>query len=308
MQGWTDERVAEQVSSAGDRVIYVLPGDPPGHLNKVQETVKVMEQEMGLAPGWLWHKQRCKVGDTPGHGCFQRFSLYVSVFHSVTSHSPIFSNPTISNFHYLEQVYLYISASKKIVGCVVAERIECAFPIVPHEHDDSKALATQCRTSSKLDSPQVKDKPKSSTQLLWGGWKFTREVVNRKKNDNQQELGRSILCSKTEIPAVCGVRGIWVSRSERRKGVASYLLDAMRYVDLSWSITLQNPLSSWPFCRFSCPNTNLCLFMCRRTFCVGLTLEASQCAFSQPSPDGEAFAARYCGTPSFLVYQSPLPT
>lgn len=136
-------------------------------------------------------------------------------------------------------MYLFISASKKIVGCVVAERIESAFPIVPHDQGDSKAVVTQGRTSSNLDSPSNRlklsvAKPKSSTQLLWGGWKFTREVVNRKKsrNDGQQDLGRAILCSKEGVPAVCGVRGIWVSRSERRKGVASHLLDAMRLVFL----------------------------------------------------------------------------
>lgn len=62
LQGWINERVAHHVSSAGDRVVYVLPGDSTSHLHKVQEVVKVMEQEMGLSPGWLWHKQRCKVG------------------------------------------------------------------------------------------------------------------------------------------------------------------------------------------------------------------------------------------------------
>jgi hypothetical protein len=41
-------------------------------------------------------------------------------------------------------------------------------------------------------------------------------------------MGRVVLCSKTAVPAVCGVRGIWVSCSERRKGIASQLLDAMR--------------------------------------------------------------------------------
>ncbi|KAG0584690.1 hypothetical protein KC19_3G228300 [Ceratodon purpureus] len=243
-KGWSDERVAHHVSSLGDRVVYVLPSDPPGYLSKVQEVVKVMEQEMGLSPGWLWHKQDCKV-------------------------------------------YLFISASKKIVGCLVAERINAGFPIVPHGLKDPISADTHYLTPrvsglGKKSEDQESASPKTRTelredtkkpckQLLWGGWKFTREVVNRKKtqNDNTQELARAIMCSKTGVPAVCGVRGIWVSRSERRKGIASHLLDAMR-----------------------------------KTFCLGVALETSQCAFSQPSPDGEAFAARYCGTPAFLVYHS----
>lgn len=60
LQGWGCERVALRLSSKGDRVIYVLPGDPARHLYKVREVVRVMEQEMGLAPGWLW-QQHCKV-------------------------------------------------------------------------------------------------------------------------------------------------------------------------------------------------------------------------------------------------------
>lgn len=61
-QGWSSERVAHHVSSSGDRVVYVLPSDPPGYLSKVQEVVKVMEQEMGLSSDWLWDKRAdCKV-------------------------------------------------------------------------------------------------------------------------------------------------------------------------------------------------------------------------------------------------------
>lgn len=138
-------------------------------------------------------------------------------------------------------MYLFISASKKIVGCVVAERIESAFPIVPSDQGDSKVHCDLVSSANRLKLSEKKSK--SSTQLLWGGWKFNREVVNRKKarNDNQQDLGRAILCSKSGVPAVCGVRGIWVSRSERRKGVASHLLDAMRLVVSScWSTLLRS--------------------------------------------------------------------
>jgi N-acetyltransferase len=154
----------------------------------------------------------------------------------------------------LEQVYLFISASKKVVGCLVAERINSAYRIVPHGQKGSKSVDTQCITPrvsdfgrgsgelSALSGVELRqEKTKPCKQLLWGGWKFTREVVNRKKtqNENPQELARSIMCSKTGVPAVCGVRGIWVSRSERRKGVASHLLDSMRLVLASSRPVLQ---------------------------------------------------------------------
>lgn len=34
----------------------------------------------------------------------------------------------------------------------------------------------------------------------------------------------------------------------------------------------------------------------------GSYLSAEEIAFSDPTPDGKLFATRYCGTPSFLVY------
>ncbi|CAM6093521.1 unnamed protein product [Calypogeia fissa] len=40
----------------------------------------------------------------------------------------------------------------------------------------------------------------------------------------------------------------------------------------------------------------------RKTFCLGVVLEHSQFAFSQPIPEGRMFASRYCKTDEFLVY------
>ncbi|KAH8944196.1 hypothetical protein BDL97_13G096100 [Sphagnum fallax] len=206
-RGWQHERVAIKLSSKGDRIIYVRPGDPTFHLYK--EVVRVMEQEMDLVPGWLW-QQHCKV-------------------------------------------YLFISASKKIVGCILCEPIKCAFPIVTSHWQNAVHPSQPC------------------------AWDMSQRLVpaldvavdtNPGELKDQEDFGGVVLCSKVAVPAVCGVRGIWVSCSERRKGIASHLLDAMR-----------------------------------TTFCFGLTLQTSQCAFSQPTPDGQAFAARYCHNPSFLVYQ-----
>lgn len=225
-------------------------------------------------------------------------------------------------------MYLFISGSKKIVGCIVAEQITCAFPIVPSKNEDTnlrQPSVSECQrtSSSSVDDPcrqgleeipaserfyrksiesranrnhtypsqnselvsitsslketvitqlvpksassllntdlkvvpsvlsqpddlsakydtfsnssstlvhTIRERLKPSTRLNFGDWKFTREVVTRKKKHNSDhgDLGRAILCSKMGVPAVCGVRGIWVSRSERRKGVATHLLDAMR--------------------------------------------------------------------------------
>ncbi|MCL7034082.1 hypothetical protein MKW94_008177 [Papaver nudicaule] len=57
-KGWLNERVI--LASGGARVILVLEGDPPAHMKKVQEIVKMVEGELGLGEGWLLHKL-CKV-------------------------------------------------------------------------------------------------------------------------------------------------------------------------------------------------------------------------------------------------------
>ncbi|KAL3700580.1 hypothetical protein R1sor_018602 [Riccia sorocarpa] len=130
------------------------------------------------------------------------------------------------------------------------------------EGDDSSVKASVQRTPMEPVGTGAK--------FLWyGNVKFTREVISRKRlrQEDTEELGSAIVYNSTPIPAVCGVRVIWVSNSERQKGVASHLLDTMR--------------------------TN---------FCLGVVLDPSQFAFSQPTTDGRKFAARYCKTDEFLVY------
>jgi hypothetical protein len=91
----------------------------------------------------------------------------------------------------------------------------------------SRSVSGSCRELKFL-----REKKPSSTELAFGNWKFRREVVHKKRRcvADQEDFGGVVLCSKVTVPAVCGVRGIWVSCSERRKGIASHLLDAMRYI------------------------------------------------------------------------------
>ncbi|KAI3903308.1 hypothetical protein MKW98_031962, partial [Papaver atlanticum] len=57
-KGWRNERVI--LASEGARIILVLDDDPPAQMKKVQEIVKMVEDELGLGEGWLLHKL-CKV-------------------------------------------------------------------------------------------------------------------------------------------------------------------------------------------------------------------------------------------------------
>ncbi len=69
------------------------------------------------------------------------------------------------------------------------------------------------------------------------------------------------------VPAAAGVRAIWVAPAARRRGAGSALLDAVR-------ARLHH----------------------------GCVLRRDQLAFSQPTQEGRALAARYCATDAFLVY------
>ncbi|XP_071688311.1 protein CHROMOSOME TRANSMISSION FIDELITY 7-like [Rutidosis leptorrhynchoides] len=214
-KGWRNERVINTNSLENGRVILVLDDDPPAHMNKVQEVIKMMEMELG--DGWIFHKQ-CKV-------------------------------------------YLFIS-SQRVAGCLVAEQIKKAYQLV------SKSIA-----KSDLNTTTKKEGKLTSTTLKFGDISFHREIVrnnkasSKSKTESDDAFLGAILCEKDAVSAVCGIRAIWVTPSNRRKHVATHLLEATR-----------------------------------KSFCLGSILENSQLAFSQPTNAGKLLASSYTNSESFLVY------
>ncbi|GKV29770.1 hypothetical protein SLEP1_g38668 [Rubroshorea leprosula] len=162
-------------------------------------------------------------------------------------------------FHKFCKVYFFVS-SHRIAGCLVAEPIKEAFKVV------------SCSVSERHHGVEAK-KRSNSTTIQFGNIILQREVVKRAPA-NCSELTDAkncgaIVCEEDAVPAVCGVRAIWVTPSNRRKGIATHLLDAMR-----------------------------------KSFSMGLALDRTQLAFSQPSSAGRALASNYTGTGSFLVYKT----
>lgn len=73
----------------------------------------------------------------------------------------------------------------------------------------------------------------TSATLQFGGISFHREIVRKNpspKSEIQSDdaLLGAIVCEKDAVPALCGIRAIWVTPSNRRKHVATYLLEATR--------------------------------------------------------------------------------
>ncbi|XP_038904840.1 protein CHROMOSOME TRANSMISSION FIDELITY 7 isoform X2 [Benincasa hispida] len=109
----------------------------------------------------------------------------------------------------------------------------------------------------------------------FGNITFQREAILKKPTNNPEALemnmNGAILCEEEPVPAVCGIRAIWVTPANRRKHIASRLLDAAR-----------------------------------KSFYKRAALECSQLAFSQPTSSGMALASKYVSSKSILVYKSSI--
>ncbi|KAL2345296.1 hypothetical protein Fmac_006581 [Flemingia macrophylla] len=103
-----------------------------------------------------------------------------------------------------------------------------------------------------------------SRTLIQRIWLLQKKVASV---THSERIEGALFCRSEPTAAACGIRAIWVTPSNRRKGIATQLLDAAR-----------------------------------KSFCAGLELEHSQLAFSQPTSAGKALATSYTGTASFLAY------
>jgi len=101
---------------------------------------------------------------------------------------------------------------------VVAEPIKEAFRVV------------SCSDTGHYDNARKKERKVCPTTLQFGSIVFQREVEKRSMNasDSEVSAGRAIFCESKPVAAVCGIRAIWVTPSNRRKHFASQLLDAVR--------------------------------------------------------------------------------
>ncbi|KAI8539646.1 hypothetical protein RHMOL_Rhmol09G0199000 [Rhododendron molle] len=164
--------------------------------------------------------------------------------------------------HKLYKVYLYI-LHQRIAGCLVAEPIKVAYRVLSN---------SEARKSIK--GTNANDNGSNSSTLQFGGINFQREAVKRAPSAinpvalEEKHTGAVFLANEA-VPAICGIRAIWVAPSVRRKQIASHLLDAVRM-----------------------------------SFCEGFVLKSSQLAFSDPTSSGMALACSYFDTSSFLAYKS----
>lgn len=151
------------------------------------------------------------------------------------------------------QWYLYVKPVKKnsekkyVVGCLVMETISQAFPIIFEEtpqssqntpaevKGDSQDKDTGAKSSET--SGNTKRKGKASTKADAESGSPTKKVQSGGQSNALTEstdlLSQSfdmdsIVCSKDAHEAALGVSRIWVHNDERRKGIATKLIDTAR--------------------------------------------------------------------------------
>lgn len=119
------------------------------------------------------------------------------------------------------QVYLYI-LHQRIAGCLVAEPIKVAYRVLSNSEAPKSIKGTNAN-----------DNGSNSSTLQFGGINFQREAVKRAPSAinpvalEEKHTGAVFLANEA-VPAICGIRAIWVAPSVRRKQIASHLLDAVR--------------------------------------------------------------------------------
>jgi N-acetyltransferase len=118
------------------------------------------------------------------------------------------------------QVYLFVS-SQRVAGCLVAEPIEEAFKVLTCSVDERPKCAAK------------KNSRPNSTTLQFGEVILQREAMRKvtavdSLNVLNGNHNGAVVCEEEAVPAPCGIRAIWVTPSNRRKRIASQLLDAAR--------------------------------------------------------------------------------
>ncbi|XP_042446296.1 protein CHROMOSOME TRANSMISSION FIDELITY 7-like [Zingiber officinale] len=164
------------------------------------------------------------------------------------------------------KVYLFIS-SYRVVGCLVAESIRMGHRVI-----ENSASRKHTDHNNTYSDKMCQNLERKGPILQFGGISFKRVVIKRSDGKNKASIDEcetgAVLCEEESVPALCGFRGIWVVPSQRRKQIASRLLDAAR-----------------------------------QSFSPSRILEHSQCAFSPPTSSGRALASRYCSGSAYLIYR-----
>lgn len=106
----------------GGRIIEIRDGDPAAHRSKLQEVQRLMDADMGFAPGARGDDGQPS-GDSGGRCRGPNGSLAPKIQRGEAPPPPAARRKAVNAFLYIR--------GKRVLGCVVAERIESARRAVP---------------------------------------------------------------------------------------------------------------------------------------------------------------------------------
>lgn len=168
-----------------------------------------------------------------------------------------------------EKAFLFVQA-KRVVGCLVAERVEAAFPVLTKEEEEGEV-------GEKGDEGEGKENHDHGQQQQ------EEDARQEQKGPQQQQrepeppsaaaassslLPKGVAYSLTaKAAASLGVKQVWVGQGSRRRGLAKRMVE-----------------------------------VARAKFYYGFVVPREQLAFSQLSTQGYAFAQAYTAGQRLLVY------
>ncbi|KAJ1651800.1 hypothetical protein IWQ61_007719 [Dispira simplex] len=166
------------------------------------------------------------------------------------------------------KVYLCVSSTNYVLGCVVAESIRVAYPA---RFECMASLPSPCptvlsdpnRASSPVSPPSspLRDYSNPTNNIPF-------DLPNEPLSDPREQLcPENLVLGRIPVEATCGISRVWVAPRFRRRHIAHHLLDAV--------------------CQF---------------FVYGLTIPRRQLAFSQPTTQGILLAKSFTKRLDFLVY------
>jgi N-acetyltransferase len=117
-------------------------------------------------------------------------------------------------------VFLEVSVEKRIIGCVVLERIRQGFPIIT-----TNSMGSSGGAGNGKDNNNNNNKDRSQSLLEHNNKKTPHHHHN---NDNYNSSTLVVLDRTRPQKASFGVRLLWVSVNYRRQGLAGRLLDTAR--------------------------------------------------------------------------------
>ncbi|KAK3257650.1 hypothetical protein CYMTET_33273 [Cymbomonas tetramitiformis] len=248
--GWRGLPVAWAAGGNNARVVLA-----PSNNAKVVDTLSKVADELGLPPDWLLSPSRSSI-----------------------------------------KVFLYVKGDSRgsLSGCVVSEDIRCARRVcadlewprsLPDENDSTAHQGDCCPSLHTAANGPPANKHTTAAQqkhqqFAVSGSTFSSSRCSTSSDKRRQLAGMSepgeprvvedwkLKCRPETEDAVCGIRAIWVHSEDRRQGIASCMLDAVRC------------------CHFG----------------PGYVIPINKLAFSFPTKAGDAFATRYNDVSNYLVY------